>query len=108
MNVLGFDIPKAKAWGYRALQMVPLRSQGTAPELRVRLEEVDPVGAPWLIIPSTPAASAVLPALMSWDVEPSDTDMQITLDSRMVTLTTPAGSATASCKLQVSTLRKRK
>ena len=108
MTVLDFDIPSESMGVQSLLQLVPLRSQGAAPELRVRLEEVDPVGAPWLIIPSSPAASAVLPALTSWDVEPSDTDMQITLDSRIVTLTTPAGNATASCKLQVSTLRKRK
>jgi hypothetical protein len=108
MTVLGFDVPSESMGVQSFLQLVPSRSQGAAPELRVRLEEVDPVGAPWLIIPSSPAASAVLPALTSWDVEPSDTDMQITLDSRMVTLTTPAGNATASCKLQVSTLRKRK
>jgi hypothetical protein len=82
-----------------------LRSQGVRPQLRVVLEEVDPDAAPWLIIPSSPEASAVLPALVSWDVEPSATDMQITLDSHVVTLTTPAGDATASCKLQVSSLR---
>ena len=72
--------------------------------LRVRVDEVDPDMAPWLIIPSSPEASAVLPALTSWDVEPSATDMQITLESHMVTLATPAGNAIASCKLQVSTV----
>lgn len=84
-----------------------LRSQEVGPELRVMLEEVDPDAAPWLIIPSSPEASAVLPALVSWDVEPSNADMQVTLDSQMVTLTTPAGNATANCRLQVSCLRHR-
>ena len=97
---------EAMSHAFRALRnraTEVLRIQGVV--LRVTLEEVDPDVAPWLIIPSSPEASAVLPALTSWDVEPSATDMQITLESHMVTLATPAGNATASCKLQVRSLR---
>jgi hypothetical protein len=77
-----------------------LQEQGA--ELRVRLEEEDFAAAPWLIIPDSLAASAVLPALASWDVAPSAMGMQVTLHSHIVTLTTVAGDVTATCQLQVS------
>lgn len=76
-------------------------AQGAAPELRVQLDDDDPLAAPQLIVPSSPAADAVLPALTSWDVAPSATDIRITLDSHMVQLAAQGSSVAVSCKLQV-------
>lgn len=62
---------------------------------------MDPLAAPQLIITCSAEAAAVLPALDSWGVAPSTTDMHITLLSHVVTLATQDGNAAISCRLQV-------